>query len=213
MSMEYLFEDSVEAQNAPGASVSLDRLKTLCAEWQRRKEEVERLEELLSEAKQRFNKVSQEALPEFLAQSGLSEVKLDDGSKVKVTQEVSPTITDMAEFVQFLADRGESAIVKTDFSLGKVDASIVSSLQRVLAEKLGLYPEVKNTIHPATLKKYVKEVCGLGQETVPEGCLSLQDLPPCLKVYTYFKTDIKAPAQRAASTARARRAPRTGEGY
>lgn len=170
---------------------SLAQLNQLCTEWREAKLAVEEAEAALNAAKKHFNAISQDSIPQLLLQHGLSEIKLSDGSKVRVTQELQPTVKDMDRFVAFLESRGESSIVKTEISLGKLDSSVVKIIRRLLAEQLDLYPDIRATVHPMTLKKYIKELCGIGQQNVDERCIPLQDLPDCVSAFTYYKTNIK----------------------
>lgn len=183
--LSHLMNDTGNIEDA------LERLQQLCNEWRAAKDGVAEAEEYLDEAKKRFNRVSQELIPELLMQHGLSEIKLADGAKVAITMEVSPSVKDMNTFVQFLEARGESAIVKTELSFGKLDQSIIKVIQRMLAENLALYPDVKSGVHPMTLKKYIKELCGIGQKEPDDRCIALQDLPECVSAYTFYKTTIK----------------------
>lgn len=183
--LTHLLEDKADISD------SLERLHQLCDQWFKAKDAVEAAEEALEAAKKNFNAISQVSIPELLGQYGLSEIKLASGAKVTVTLEVSPSVKDMPAFVKFLEERGESDIVKTDLSFGKLDQSILKMITRMLAERLELYPEVKSGVHPMTLKKYVKELCGIGLKEPNERCIPLQDLPDCISAYTYNKTTIK----------------------
>lgn len=195
-SFDYLVEDLEAVANEAPAQDSLQRLNTLVNKYKEQQETIERLEEQLSQAKTAFFKTAKEDIPNLLMQNGLSEIKLSSGEKVSVKMEVAPTITNMEEFAQFLTERGEGSILKTQMELGKLDPSIVNSIRKMLVEKLDLYPDIKQTVHPMTLKKYIKELCLLNDSnpTFDENDdthIPLQNLPKCVSAFTFYNTSIK----------------------
>lgn len=195
-SFDYLVEDLEAVANEAPAQDSLQRLNTLVNKYKEQQETIERLEEQLSQAKTAFFKTAKEDIPNLLMQNGLSEIKLPSGEKVSVKMEVAPTITNMEEFAQFLTERGEGSILKTQMELGKLDPSIVNSIRKMLVEKLDLYPDIKQTVHPMTLKKYIKELCLLNDSNPTfdendDSHIALQDLPKCVSAFTYYNTTIK----------------------
>lgn len=195
-SFDYLVEDLEAVANEAPAQDSLQRLNTLVNKYKEQQETIERLEEQLSQAKTAFFKTAKEDIPNLLMQNGLSEIKLLSGEKVSVKMEVAPTITNMEEFAQFLTERGEGSILKTQMELGKLDPSIVNSIRKMLVEKLDLYPDIKQTVHPMTLKKYIKELCLLNDSnpTFDENDdthIPLQNLPKCVSAFTFYNTSIK----------------------
>ena len=195
-SFDYLVEDLEAVANEAPAQDSLQRLNTLVNKYKEQQETIERLEEQLSQAKTAFFKTAKEDIPNLLMQNGLSEIKLPSGEKVSVKMEVAPTITNMEEFAQFLTERGEGSILKTQMELGKLDPSIVNSIRKMLVEKLDLYPDIKQTVHPMTLKKYIKELCLLNDsnptfEENDDTHIPLQNLPKCVSAFTFYNTSIK----------------------
>lgn len=195
-SFDYLVEDLEAVANEAPAQDSLQRLNTLVNKYKEQQETIERLEEQLSQAKTAFFKTAKEDIPNLLMQNGLSEIKLPSGEKVSVKMEVAPTVTNMEEFAQFLTERGEGSILKTQMELGKLDPSIVNSIRKMLVEKLDLYPDIKQTVHPMTLKKYIKELCLLNDSnpTFDENDdthIPLQNLPKCVSAFTFYNTSIK----------------------
>lgn len=195
-SFDYLVEDLEAVANEAPAQDSLQRLNTLVNKYKEQQETIERLEEQLSQAKTAFFKTAKEDIPNLLMQNGLSEIKLPSGEKVSVKMEVVPTITNMEEFAQFLTERGEGSILKTQMELGKLDPSIVNSIRKMLVEKLDLYPDIKQTVHPMTLKKYIKELCLLNDSNPmfdenDDTHIPLQNLPKCVSAFTFYNTSIK----------------------
>lgn len=187
--MQHLIDSAKQAQGASASVDQLQRLSQLAADYKAAKERVTQLEDSLSQAKARFNRVSQEQIPELLLESGLSSVSLASGEKVVVSENVSASIKDAKSFVEFLDDRGDAGIVKTTFELGKVPPEILAMIINDFNVKYGLFPTVKQGVHHSTLDKYVRELCGVGGKT--EAQIPLAKLPDSVKAFTYFKTTIK----------------------
>jgi hypothetical protein len=164
---------------------ALDKLKELADEFQAKQFAVEQLEEKLRIAKEQFNQVSQQAIPELLNKYGLSEIRLANGHKIKIEQKISATIKDMPAFAQYLAERGDDGIIKSVAQLGKVEQAELDKIRRFCAE-LGLVVEFAQSVHPQTLSKYLREVTVVG-----DGDLNIAELPDRLSVYTFYKTTIK----------------------
>lgn len=191
---DYLMETLDEVSNQAPEQDSLAKLKALVELYKNQKDAVDSLEEQLSQAKAAFYKTSKELIPNLLMQNGLSEIKLPSGEKVQVKMDVSPTITDMEAFAKFLDERGESNILKTQMELGKMDASILRKIKKLLVDNLDLYPDIKQTVHPMTLKAYIKNLCLLNEQNPSfdgDSHIALQDLPKCVSAFTYYNTTIK----------------------
>lgn len=148
----------------------------------------------LADLKKAYGMLTGETIPQLLLSTGVSELKSAQGYKVKVIPDVSVTVANYAEFGEWLAARGDAGIMKTTFELGKLDSDTQREAWSLLSDKLGLYPDVKQVVHPQTLKRYIKDVCQVGEEhpTYGDGIhMPVDELPECLKTYTYYKTQIK----------------------
>ena len=130
----------------------------------------QRVEDLTSElkrAQQDLANISGEVLPSALAEHGLTELKMADGSKVTVAQFVSASITkeksDAAH--QWLRDRGFGDLIKNTVSVnfGKGEDEKAVELIDTLSG-MGLDADQKEAVHPSTLKAFVKEQIEKGTE-------------------------------------------------
>ena len=187
---EHLQKHAAEVADETQAADTLVRVSQLVEQWLEAKAEVDRLELELSEAKGRFNQVSQKDIPEALLTTGLSEVRLADGKKVIVTDEVYASVKDYDLFSEFLDKRGDSAILKTTIELGKLPKPILKKLVKVIYDDFGILTEAIQKVHPATLNKYIRELCGIGGKT--EAKMLLEDLDKnMVSTYTFHKTNIK----------------------
>lgn len=182
--LAHLLEDSGVEQEAHSIALIHDLVK----EYEEALAEQTRLELELEKASKLVSFLGTQRIPELFSAYGVSELKLGK-TKVAVKADASVTLTDAEQFRAFLVERGDDDIVKTSFELGKVPDEVVEKVKREMFDNYGLLPTVKSSVHPQTLKKYIKDLCGINQ---PEGeYLSLQDLPDCVKVYTYYKTTVK----------------------
>lgn len=193
MDLSYLQEDAKQTEGL--AESSLERLQRLVNLYDEQLAAVEETEAAFEAAKKAFNKTSMEDIPEVLLGSGLSELRLADGRKVTVKEEISASVKDAPAFAEFVTERGDEDVLKTTLQLGKVPDNVLSAIKRMLAEKLDIYPEVTQTVHSQTLKKYIKEICGVGVEDpaqqLGDKYIPMHELPEFINVYRYYKTTIK----------------------
>lgn len=194
MEQAHLFDHLLE-HSTTEVELPLAKLQAMVGRFQQIEAELVRLELETKVTKERFNQISQVDIPNLLMQYGLSEIKLASGEKLRVTQELSASIKDMDSFSEFVTERGDDDILKSMISLGKIPAEVAEKIQRVLLEQFDLMADISRTVHPATLKKYIKETCGIGMEDAEdrlgERYVPLQELPSSIGVFTYFKTTIK----------------------
>lgn len=189
-SFAHLLDEASKINTQDLGSDSLRLIGVRVAQLDACNAEIARLEELLAEQKGNKKQLEQEDIPNLMSSCGLSEVKLQDGRKVTVGPQVSASIKDMGEFVAYLSERGEDGIVKTVANMGKVPTDILRSVRKVVYEATGIVLEFEQSIHSATLKKWAREVTGLA-EGVEQSRINIQDLPPCLSVWTYNTTKVK----------------------
>lgn len=137
--------------------------------------EVEKLEEELAEAKKKYNHVRQEEIPDFLKQFGISELKLADGRKVTVKEDVNVTVKDHKAFYDFLRKRHDDSIIKNMLEMESPPGELVDELM-----DRGYVFSYNEKIHGQTLKAYFRKFLEVG------------DTPPdSVNVFTYSITKIK----------------------
>ena len=186
MDMSFLASDATTPE-----PLNMARLKGLLADYKRAQEEVEMLESQLKDTKLRYNVISQTEIPDFVLQSGLSELKTPWGERVQVKTEVSANVTDIEKLDAFATERGEDAIFKVSLEFGKLDDAVLQAMLRVIVETTGLVPKVNKTVHPMTLKKYVKDVAGLADDFYESTAAVPVDKIPGISAYIYHKTTVK----------------------
>lgn len=125
------------------------------------------LEQDLESAKASHKNLSECLLPDAMHGVGMSEFKLEDGTKIAITQFYSAKIPDdrSHEAFAWLRKTGNDSIikreVKVNFGKGEdQDAQIVVQALR----DLGHEPQDKSLVHPQTLKSFVRERLENSQE-------------------------------------------------
>ena len=118
---------------------------------------VAELEDQLKAKKEQLRVVQEHDLPDALAEAGVSEIRLADGSRVKAEPFVTAHITKAKaeEAHTWLVDNGFGDIIKREVTakFGKSDWKIaVEALQA-----RGIKIETKEAVHHSTLKAFAKE--------------------------------------------------------
>lgn len=183
-------EDSIEASE-------LSRLQHLVKEYQDREAMVKDLEEELKHAKEAFNVIAQQEIPNILNQYGIGDIRLASGDKISVKQELSVSVKadKLLEFYKFLEDRGDTDIIKLMFQFRRMPEEKMQDLFTFLNE-YGYDYEYEKGVHPQTLKKYFKELLGIGQDDQEEGIrlkryLKPSDVNSFATFFVYYTTKIK----------------------
>jgi hypothetical protein len=123
---------------------------------------VEFLERQLKDAKAAVGQIEREDLPELMREVGLSSITLEDGSVVEVVNEVECGITEIRrrEAHAWLIEHGFGGLIKTEVSVafgrGERDKAEELSVQ-INSHFNEHHADMKEVVHPATLKAFVKE--------------------------------------------------------
>jgi hypothetical protein len=183
-----------EEKNAPG---DLSKLKSMIDSMQSLESEIDKLEESLKIKKEAFRKINQEDIPFFLRENGLSEIKLQDGKKVNVKENISVTIKDNNNFLSWLKNRNEDDISKYTVNFDRMESEDIKIINSFLTQN-GYNYKGENKVHPMTLKKYFRELLGIGKEPAEikaglnnKKIVSRETIEEFAKVFTYFTTKIK----------------------
>lgn len=123
-------------------------------------------EDILKGIKEEHKQVSQVDIPEALAEAGLSEFKLADGTKVTVQQFYSASIPkdNIDEAMSWLRDNGHGDLIKNTVSVafGRGEDESAAKLKEYLGTKGSSY-EDKTGVHPQTLRAFAREQIEAGQ--------------------------------------------------
>ena len=144
-------------------------------------DQVERLESLnarlalqednMKSTKKDIERLSGEVIPTMMTEMGLSELKLQDGSHLKVSTSYKAHITEANKQAAFnwLRDNGLGDIIKNEISVsfGRGEDNKAAHYAE-LAKGQGLDPTQKLKVEPMTLKALVRERIEAGKEMPTE---------------------------------------------
>lgn len=123
------------------------------------------LEEQTKFAKAAFMRTEREDLPMLMAEAGLQEVRLADGSLVSITEDCDAGISEAnrAAAMRWLESNGFGGLIKTRVQLA-LDRGNHEEAVALRDELAKTHPEVelKEEVHHSTLKAFVKEQLASG---------------------------------------------------
>ena len=147
--------------------------------------EIANLKEQLKKKEEYRTKLSEEVLHSLFSEVGLSELKLSDGRKIKVSEyyRAAIKVENREAAYAWMRNNGFGDLVKNQVtcSFGRNEDEKASSLISDLSEK-GLAPAQREWVEPSTLRAFVREQYESGKE-IP------MDL---LGAYIGHKTTIKS---------------------
>ncbi len=138
----------------------INTLAQYCAELKAYEDEISELQEKIAYKKERANKISEEVIPNLLAEQGLSSLKLADGSSVEVNKVYNCSVKpdELESAYKWLRDNNLGDIIKNivsvQFGMGE-DNKAEQMLN--LAVQSGYEPEQKESVHHQSLKALYRE--------------------------------------------------------
>ena len=146
--------------------------------------EIEDAESRIKLLKKKRDHISGEVIPTMMSEMGLAELKLHDGSHLKVSTSYRATITEANKETAFnwLRENGLGDIIKNEISVsfGRNEDNKAADYAE-LAKGQGLEPQQKLKVEPMTLKALVRERMEAGKEMPTE----------LFNIYVGNKTTIK----------------------
>tara|TARA_R100001079_G_scaffold39227_1_gene19852 strand:- start:111 stop:692 length:582 start_codon:yes stop_codon:yes gene_type:complete len=143
-------------------SVEVTTIALECKKLKQKEDEVTALEEQLKNKKAEVDDISSRVIPELLAEQGLSEIKLADGSAVTVKKEFRCTLpkdeTKREQAYKWLRDQGLEDIIKNNIfvTFGKGEDNKAKQLLDLAAEN-GFEPQQKSDVSWNTLTALFRE--------------------------------------------------------
>ena len=132
---------------------------------------IENNEEYLKNLKKKRDHISGEVIPTMMSEMGLAELKLHDGSHLKVSTSYRATITEANKEAAFnwLRENGLGDIIKNEISVsfGRNEDNKAADYAE-LAKGQGFQPTQKMKVEPMTLKALVRERIEAGKEMPTE---------------------------------------------
>ena len=164
-----------------------DNIQTLADQVERLEAMQQQLtiqEDAVKKKKKQIEHISGEVIPTMMTEMGLSELKLQDGSHLKVSTSYKAHISEANKEAAYnwLRNNGLGDIIKNEISVsfGKDEDNKAASYVD-LAKSQGLEPSRKMKVEPMTLKALVRERIEAGKEMPTE----------IFGVFTENKTTIK----------------------
>lgn len=138
----------------------LKELVALCDAERNASEEVARLEDELKRANARLTMLREEDIPGAMQEARVQEVKLEDGTKVTVKDDVYCSISEAnrVEAYAWLTREKCDGMIKSAITLsfGREDRNKALAMYQALLKKHG-DATLADSIHPQTLKAFVNE--------------------------------------------------------
>ena len=132
---------------------------------------IEASENNLKDLKKEYLRISGEVIPTMMSEMGLAELKLSDGSHLKVSTTYRATITEANKETAFnwLRNNGLGDIIKNEIlvSFGRNEDNKAADYAE-LAKGHGFQPTQKMKVEPMTLKALVRERIEAGKEMPTE---------------------------------------------
>ena len=151
-----------------------DNIQSLADQVQRleaMQQQLEIQEDALKEKKKQIQHLSGEVIPTMMSEMGLAELKLHDGSHLKVSTSYRATITEANKEAAFnwLRENGLGDIIKNEISVsfGRNEDNKAADYAE-LAKGQGFQPTQKMKVEPMTLKALVRERIEAGKEMPTE---------------------------------------------
>lgn len=134
---------------------------------------IESYENEISKLKETLREISDRKLPQLMDELNISEIKLSTGEKISCIDVIDARIQDKDTAHQWLRETNNHGIIKDEitipFGIGSTEASV--KLQNWLIENKYIFNR-KETIHPQTLKSFIKEIVPKGVQ-FPEEAFGL----------------------------------------
>ena len=134
-------------------------------------QQLEIQEDAIKEKKKQIQYLSGEVIPTMMSEMGLAELKLHDGSHLKVSTSYRATITEANKVAAFnwLRKNGLGDIIKNEISVsfGRNEDNKAADYA-ALAQERGYQPTQKLKVEPMTLKALVRERIEAGKEMPTE---------------------------------------------
>ena len=132
---------------------------------------IETSENNIKDLKKEYQRISGEVIPTMMSEMGLAELKLSDGSHLKVSTSYKAHITEANKEAAFnwLRDNGLGDIIKNEISVsfGSFEDNKAADYAE-LAKGQGFQPTQKMKVEPMTLKALVRERIEAGKEMPTE---------------------------------------------
>lgn len=133
--------------------------------------ELNELEEAVKAKKEELRLTSEQELPDAMQASGLTQITLSNGAKITINEFYNAHISKANQELAYkwLESNGHEGLIKNEVFLkfGREEDTVVQETVSALKSR-GLSPEIRQSIHPSTLKAFVKEQLTTGKDIPTE---------------------------------------------
>ena len=133
--------------------------------------EVAELEADLKAKKEELRLTSEQELPDAMQAAGLTQIKLSTGENISITEFYNAHISkaNQEKAYEWLTANGHEGLIKNEVLLkfGREESLVVDETVSALQAR-GLSPQVRQSVHPSTLKAFVKEQFTSGNDIPTE---------------------------------------------
>ena len=132
---------------------------------------VAELEAELKAKKEELRLTSEQELPDAMQDAGLTQITLSTGEKISVNEFYNAHISkaNQEKAYEWLVSNGHEGLIKNEvlMKFGRDESEVVEQTVSALQSR-GLSPEVRQSVHPSTLKAFVKEQFTSGNDIPTE---------------------------------------------
>tara|TARA_R100000742_G_C4277326_1_gene99102 strand:+ start:275 stop:850 length:576 start_codon:yes stop_codon:yes gene_type:complete len=164
-------EASVDTWSNTASNSELSTVSELANKQLKLASELAELEGLVKQKKEQLRLTTEQELPDAMQQAGLNEIVLSTGEKISISEFYSAHISkaNQDKAYEWLVSNGHEGIIKNEVSLkfNRGETDIVDQTVSNLKAR-GLSPEVKQSVHPSTLKAFVREQVTSGNDIPTE---------------------------------------------
>ena len=133
--------------------------------------QVSELEANLKAKKEELRLTSEQELPDAMQAAGLTQITLSTGEKISINEFYKAHISkaNQEKAYEGLGSNGHEGLIKNEVLLkfGREETEVVNQTVSALQSR-GLSPEVRQSIHPSTLRAFIKEQFTSGNDIPTE---------------------------------------------
>ena len=133
--------------------------------------DVAELEADLKAKKEELRLTSEQELPDAMQAAGLTQIKLNSGENISINEFYNAHMSkaNQEKAYEWLTANGHEGLIKNEVLLkfGREESLVVDETVSALQAR-GLSPQVRQSVHPSTLKAFVKEQFTSGNDIPTE---------------------------------------------
>lgn len=149
-------------------SDTLKELAKLCQRYVNMANDIVAAEDELKDQKDAFNRLRMETIPDMFFELEISELKLRSGEKIIITSDIQCGITNerKTKAHTWLMKNGFGGLIKMNVKIafGKDEIKAANNLVAYLSRDYRDSVSLEKSVHPATLKSFIKEQMAEGNE-------------------------------------------------